>query len=249
MRLRSVSFFVLAIISSLALAQITRGDMIGLSTAQSQFNSGFDNQGFWAADGTGQVSNVGSADTYGVGQTGSSVIRNFFTFDLASLTASQNIIGAELSIRRYTQSGQNESTETIEFFDVSTSAAVLNNKIGTSTTIFDDLGTGTSYGTFDVPGARPSVQFDVYTLNSAAIADLNNAKGGFFSLGGSLISNDGADTIYPIGSANLVPATLNIEFTSVPEPSTFPLASMALAIGACARRRKRCNGNSETGKQ
>ena len=218
---------------------IGHADLIVFSTSTSQFNAGIDNQGFWAADGLGSLSNVGSSDTYGVGVSGSSVLRNFFSFDLSSLGPDQVITGATLEVRRYIQSGQNEAFETLEFFDVTTNAAVLNNKNGTSTSIFSDLGTGTSYGVFDVDGVRPSVAIDSFALNSSAVANLNGAKGGFFSVGGTLISNDDADALYPIGSIDLDPATLTVQFTPVPEPTSLAVASIAIVLGVIARRRRR----------
>jgi hypothetical protein len=74
-------------------------------------------------------------------------------------------------------------------FDVSTPAATLNANEGTSQTIFDDLGTGTSFGSFPVAdGAADDVLS--FALNAAGVAAFNAARGGFFSTGGS--SSEGA---------------------------------------------------------
>ena len=43
---------------------------------------------------------------------------------------------------------------TVEFFDVSTEVSTLNNNAGTSAAVYNDLGSGTSYGT--VPVNSPS---------------------------------------------------------------------------------------------
>jgi hypothetical protein len=67
--------------------------------------------------------------------------------------------------------------------EVSTPAATLNDNTGASQTIFDDLGTGTSYGSFPVGEGQ---EFDIlsFPLNAAGVAAVNAARGGFFSIGG-----------------------------------------------------------------
>jgi hypothetical protein len=100
--------------------------------------------------------------------------------------AGQTVTQATLELVRY---GVNtpDASETIEFFDVSTPAAILNENNGPSPAIFADLGSGTSYGSFVVNSYTFSDTLTLsFVLNAAARADIANAAGGFFSIGGSL---------------------------------------------------------------
>ena len=132
--------------------------------------------------------NTNDSPNYSTGKTGTHLLRNFFTFDLSSLTGT--VVSARLEVVRYFYDSPDDS-ETLGLFDVSTDAATLNNNTGTSATIFNDLGTGVSYGTFVVNRyTHSSTETLIFSLNAAAIADINAASG-FFSIGGSLQSLSG----------------------------------------------------------
>ena len=160
-------------------------------TSDSQFLSGFNNQGWWAQNTSGIAT-----DNYIVGQLSAMrFFRNFFTFDLSKLRGT--VTSAKLELRRFSSSPGNEATETYELFDVSTDAATLNNNTGTNATIFADLGSGTSYGSFAVPISVFSLdEILTFPLNAAAVSDINTAAGGFFSIGGTLTSQDGNDFLF-----------------------------------------------------
>jgi len=79
-------------------------------------------------------------------------------------------------------------SETFGLFDVSTDAVTLNNNVGTSLSIYDDLGSGVSYGEFEILSEGLSTDVLSFELNAAAIADINAGKGGWFSIGGALLS-------------------------------------------------------------
>jgi hypothetical protein len=136
--------------------------------------------------------------------------------------------------------------ETIGFFHVATPAAQVNDNDGTSESIFDDLGAGTSYGTFVVPryGSSDTARF-AFVLDAAALVDLNAARGGYFTIGGSLLSV--TTTEFPgaimVGScglqcmrdpANLVLTTREV---GVPAPATLPLLGGLLLLGLRGFRR------------
>jgi hypothetical protein len=73
--------------------------------------------------------------------------------------------------------------------------------VGTSQVIFDDLGSGTSFGSFPVPtgGASDVLSFP---LNSAGVAAYNAARGGFFSIGGRTSEDaEGFEDWYLFGGA------------------------------------------------
>ncbi|MBW4473935.1 MAG: S8 family serine peptidase [Stenomitos rutilans HA7619-LM2] len=158
-------------------------------TSQNPFTPGINNQGFWSA-----TYPIDGYSSYTVGEpfwiasnlpTGD-VINGYWTFDLSSLTAP--ITSATLEVQRYYGSG--DPTETLGLFSVETDAATLNNRIGTNSAIFNDLGSGTSYGTYAVSTTGDPTEILGFNLNTAAIAAINKAKGGFFSIGNTILSLD-----------------------------------------------------------
>lgn len=195
-------------------------------TSDNQFIPSIDNQGWWSAT----ESNSDINDNYFVGRArdtivSNAILRNFFTFDLSSLN--EEVVSATLRLQRY--DGRGNPTQTLGFFDVSTPAATLNNNEGTSAAIFDDLGTGKSYGTFDVSTRGNSSGILSFTLNSAAIADINAAAGGFFSIGGALnaesLSSPGDQYLFGNSSGGGVQQLV----INVPEPSSV-LGTLAFGV-------------------
>jgi hypothetical protein len=142
------------------------------TTSQSEFDPGSRNQGWWSPTLTNSTFN----DNYFVGDVGVGLARNFFSFDLASACPASSVT---LQLTRFDQTGP----LTYNLWDVSTAAATLNNNVGPSQTTFDDLGSGTSFGSFQVAdGAETDVLS--FPLNPAGVAAFNAARGGFFSVGG-----------------------------------------------------------------
>ena len=183
------------------------------NTSQSQFTSGSENQGWWSPTATNNDLN----DNYFVGNyvsPGNSVpqdYNNFFSFYLGDFTGVAQ--SAQLILDRYNSVGL---PVTYDLYDVSTPPDVLNNNVGPNASIFNDLGSGTLFGSITVADyALPDPL--VINLNSNAIAAINNEIGqGYFSIGGTL-----------------TPA-------SIPEPSTFLLLGAGLAgVGLLRRRFKK----------
>ena len=119
--------------------------------------------------------------------------RSYHSFDLSGLNGT--ITSATLRI--WADQGAYDSTassETAELFDVSTSESVLSNPdsdLTAAAAVFDDLGTGSSYGVFVTTAADDGSYIDV-TLNAAALLDLNSAVGsGAWTVGGALQTIDG----------------------------------------------------------
>jgi hypothetical protein len=103
---------------------------------------------------------------------------------------------------------------TYSLFDVSTPAATLNANDGTNLAIWGDLGTGTTFGRYTVhPGEFTEVLS--FPLNSAGIAAANAARGGFFSVGGS-VAEDG----FFIFGAGGAAGTQQLVLTCVAAPAT-----------------------------
>ncbi len=173
-------------------------------TYQNQFDAGVNNQGWWSLD----LNATDDNDNYYVGEnyisifSGSDYLRNFFTFSLTGLdTWGQNVTSSTLHLFGG-ESSAGDATETFVLYDVSTDAATLNNNVGLATTaIWNDLGGGTSYGSFTL--TRASVPFNTVSLslNSAALADIASQAGNYFSIGGALTSDGGAYDQYLFGSS------------------------------------------------
>ena len=109
-------------------------------------------------------------------------------------------------------------SERVRLFDVSISAGVLNHTVGRNPGIFRDLGTGTSYADFAVSEEQAGTTITV-PLNRDAIHDLNAARGGFFSIGGRLmsISAGGQDFVFGASEGNVTRLVLR---TAPSRPAT-----------------------------
>lgn len=152
-------------------------------TGDSPFDPTSANQGWWAVGIDAGFANA----NYLVGVCcPNGDHRNFFTFDLRKLR--KTVESATLRINTHDVVG--DETETVRLSDVSTDAATLNHNSGQNAEIFNDLGTGTVYGEYVIGTDQDNVTLDL-KLNSAAVADINQARGGFFSIGGSLVSLSG----------------------------------------------------------
>jgi hypothetical protein len=155
------------------------------STDQSQFREGTSNQGWWSNQDITRTSN----DNYIAGTCcGVGDHRNFFTFDLSELDGT--VVAATLVVRRFM--GKGDRTETLRLFDVLTKAARLNFNRAIVPRIYKDLGRGTRYGTFELSTADETSRADVFelSLRDAALSDIESAAGGFFSIGGRLLTAD-----------------------------------------------------------
>jgi hypothetical protein len=215
----------------LALSRPATAALIIFNTSDNQLLPGVDNQGWWSAT----LANVSTNATYFTGESATgALLRSFFTFDLSSLDlANEAVTAVTLELARFAYDSEDES-ETIAFFDVSTDATTLNNNAGTSAAIFDDLGSGTMYGTFVVPAYTfSSAQTLSFPLNDNATAAVAAAAGGFFSIGAALtsITRGGGENEALFGSSSSVGIQrLIVETTAVvPEPTSMGLAITAMA--------------------
>lgn len=224
------------VLAVVLLARAAQADMITLTTNDTFVPSGLPTHGWWA-EGTGN-SNTNRNYLVGTTATGTPGIggehRNFFSFDISAILGP--ITSATLVLPRGKSSPLNEATETIGLFDVTTDVDSLNFNQGINLAIFDDLGTGTSYGEFTVLGFVPGLGSATGALelglNAAALAEMNLHLNQFFSIGGRLLSNDGFDGIF--GESHDLQPLLEVEY--VPEPSTALLLAAGLTALAVRRR-------------
>ena len=86
-------------------------------------------------------------------------------------------------------------------FEVTTPDRVLNNNVGINLLIYQDLGTGPSYGRFRIntDGRRDSLVR--LPLNKTAVAAINDARGHYFSIGGRLLSINSVRGDYLFGGS------------------------------------------------
>jgi hypothetical protein len=153
------------------------------STDQTQFRPGTSNQGWWSNQDLTRNSN----DNYIVGRCcGAADHRNFFTFDLSELDGT--VVSATLVVRKFL--GRGAATETLRLFDVLTEAATLNDNRAIVPRIYKDLGRGHRYGTFALSTVDEMSRADVFelSLHERALPDIQSAAGGFFSIGGRLLT-------------------------------------------------------------
>jgi hypothetical protein len=153
------------------------------STRDRQFLPHTSNQGWWSNVHRATDSN----DNYLAGRCcGGGEYRNFFTFHLTGLTGT--VTSATLVLRKY--EGRGGPFEKLRFNDVTTPARKLNDNQGRNLTIFRDLGRGIKYGTYRLSTADETSPDDVFKLrlNHYAVADIWRARGGFFSLGGQILT-------------------------------------------------------------
>ncbi len=175
-----------------------------------------DNQGWWSATMPNSVGN----DDYLVGNplldSSPQWLRNFFTFDISGLRG-QTVTSATLTLTNFmSMSDLGQTNLQYTLYDVSTPAVVLDAVGGTNAAIYDDLGSGVSYGSYSLPVTGLDLNTSQLVLNANAVGDLNAAIAGgtpSFSIGGTL--------------PNL----------AVTEPSSLLLLSAGL-LGAAAMRRR-----------
>lgn len=187
--------------------------------------------------------------------------RSYFQFDISGISGV--VTGGSFSVIagtgcNYEASGclfTPDGSETVAFYDVN-EADLESADAGTdmATSVFEDLGTGASYGEATVVGANlapmPAVAF---SFSDALISDLNKAiQDGdkTFALGARLLTLhsplDKPETFWSHSASDpgLKLTSLNVEYTeqvaAVPLPASLPLLAGAFAaLGFAARRSKK----------
>jgi hypothetical protein len=204
-------------------------------------------QGLYRDSGAGNA----NITSYAVGVSGTLEIRNFFVFDLSSIT--DIIVGATLDLFNPTNGFLTvDSSETYEVVEVTSSITQLlagNGGFGNAggVAIFNDLGSGTVFGLRTILTSEINQVISV-ELNSNAVSALNSSTG-LFALGGHSISLSGTtnefglidDAVFAFTSSQTTTNTgrLILRFADVPEPTTLALFGIGLLGLGMMRRRKR----------
>lgn len=159
--------------------------------------------------------------------------RNFAVFDLSQVH--DTILSATIAYYNPASgfSSSNHSL-TFELFDVDTNIEDI--LAGNSDSdVFNDLGTGVSYGNISVNGGSNDTELSI-SLNRDAIIALNNSNG-LFAFGGA-ISNADEGMIFGNSHRNYQSNFVQLQLTTstkVPTSGTFSLMILALVFMAFKR--------------
>lgn len=187
---------------------------LNITTSSGVFFVPTSDSGWW----DGNFSHYEFNDNYLVGHAtdvaSQGEFNNYFTFDLSGISGT--ITTASLNLYTYQVAG---SSIDYQLFDITSPLSDVR-ATGTNTSIYNDLMTGISYGSF-IYNSSDSNQFNSILLNSDGILALNSAIGGEFGIGGAIMGG--------IESPPL----------PIPEPQTYAmwLAGLGL-LGFLGYRRK-----------
>jgi FG-GAP-like repeat len=171
--------------------------------------------GWW--DNTG--SHTATNKNYLVGQFSGTDWHDYFVFNLSGVTLA--VVGAQLKIFNPASGyGSDFPSDTYGVFSVSTPISSLEATGSGQIGIFNDLISGTSFGSQTVSAASNG-QIVTVTLNAAALAALNGALGSPFAVGGDLTSLvDGNSQYLFSGSGNAGDAR-QLVLTLAPPPEWY----------------------------
>ncbi len=167
-------------------AALSSSTVYTFSTGTNKIVAGKNNQGWWSNT---VANNNPTNDNYIVGNFGG-LLNDYFTFDISAFGNNCALgTSATLTIPQGGH-GSGDPFLTLSLHDVSTDPLVLNTPAGTNQpnpAIYNDLGSGKSYGMFTLPGGA----FPEATLNlgSVVLQAINQAHANgqqFFSIGGTI---------------------------------------------------------------
>src|SRR5262245_29463868 len=134
---------------------------------------------------------------YTTGISGGTEVRSYFVFNLPSF--SEPILSATLELSNppngYTSP---DAFEIFQLNDVLTPISLLEATSFGATEVFNDLGSGVTYGTRGV-SVTDNGTLVTMTLNASAISAITAAGGGTWALGGALTTLGGATNEFMFG--------------------------------------------------
>jgi|TARA_R110002072_G_scaffold137184_2_gene279949 hypothetical protein len=218
--------------SALALTALTSGATAASVDIDAYDNGWYNEFGEHVANNTNTIVGICCNNTE---------YHNWFAFDISALSGTAT--SASITFYVNGQYRSPDASETYQLNDYSGDIAALTAGGTGLTGIFDDLGDGDIYGSYEYAAAYGSnmVQFTI-DLSLAALANINAALqgDGLFALGGMLTSLSGqqGSTESLFAAALKQPAAfLTIDTVSVPEPA--PLALLGLGLFGLGLARKR----------
>lgn len=182
------------------------------------------------------------------------ITRNYHIFDIPTLTTNEVVSSIKLSIPHPNNSYDSpDSSETVGLFDIDpANFAALRDPTGQSSStidaLFNDLGTGISYGSFTSSsadtGTTQTIIFNDSSTDSLLdiLTTFGQAGGGDFGIGGTVISADIGSGIQRVlrGTGGSFTQLTNLEITTtvVPAPAAVWLfGSALLGLAGSAKRR------------
>ena len=193
----------------------------------------------WINGGLGGFS-APALQNYATGRYAGNEVRTYFIFELsnADVFSSAKLQLAGLGLL------SDQGFETVTLFAVATDPSVLQAATG-GMAAFDDLGSGTVFGSLDVTAAQAQGPQE-FNLNPDALNAINNARGGLFAMGAAItsLSSGPGDEVVNFVSLGLNPYPL-AQFVGtvapeavIPVPAAFWLfGSGLIGLAAFAKRR------------
>jgi len=213
-----------------------------LPASSATINVGAIDGGWYRSDGLHRA----SFDNYLAGESGGTEHRNWFAFDLSSVTlqAGEVIAGATLSLQNGGYGGDENEQWTVISVESDFSSVMTGHLAGSDTgkAIFNDLKDGNIYARSTISSTTPRDEIIAVSFTSInSISDITSSIGGLFAVGGYVSSLDSpsdeflfSGTAGRLGSVNLV-----LETAAVPVPPAIWLfGSGLLGLIGISRRKK-----------